>query len=88
MNRLTEEVQRLEEDVALYGAQRAAQEQETKAVKEALSEAVMELEVGTYVRMYVQYVSVCTHFTYVVRSLHMCKSPETAMTFTYTVPHF
>ncbi len=35
----------LEEQLALYDAQCRAQSQETRAIKEALSEAVMELEV-------------------------------------------
>ena len=45
VDRLTEEVQRAEEQVALYRAQCSAQSQDTQAVKEALSEAAMELEV-------------------------------------------
>ena len=35
-----------EEQIALYDAQYSAQAQETKAVKESLTEATMELEVG------------------------------------------
>ena len=45
VDRLTEEVQRAEEQVALYKAQCSTQSQDTQAVKEALSEAAMELEV-------------------------------------------
>lgn len=45
VDRLTEEVQRLEEQVALYKAQCTAQAQDSEAVKEALAEAAMELEV-------------------------------------------
>ena len=45
VDRLTEEVQRLEEQVALYKAQCTAQAQDSQAVKEALTEAAMELEV-------------------------------------------
>ena len=63
MDHLTEEVQRAEEQVALYKAQCAAQCQDSQAVKEALAEATMELEVSggggrgegvmldTYIRM-------------------------------------
>ena len=47
MDRLTEEVQRVEEQAALYKAQCAAQTQDSQAVKEALAEAAMELEVRT-----------------------------------------
>ena len=36
----------MDEQTALYGAQHKAQVQETKAVKEALTEASMELEVS------------------------------------------
>lgn len=45
MNWLTERILRLEDDVRLYSAQCVAQAQETKAVKESLAEATMELEV-------------------------------------------
>lgn len=44
VDRLTEEGQRLEEDVGLYKVQCTAQSQETREVKEALREAAMELE--------------------------------------------
>ena len=47
VDRLTEEVQRVEEQAALYKAQCAAQTQDSQAVKEALTEAAMELEVRT-----------------------------------------
>ena len=47
VDRLTEEVQRVEEQAALYKAQCAAQTQDSQAVKEALAEAAMELEVRT-----------------------------------------
>ena len=46
MNWLTERILRLEDDVRLFSAQCAAQAQETKAVKESLAEATMELEVS------------------------------------------
>ena len=45
LNWLTERILRLEDDVRLYSAQCVAQAQETKAVKESLAEATMELEV-------------------------------------------
>ena len=45
LNWLTERILRLEDDVRLYSAQCGAQAQETKAVKESLAEATMELEV-------------------------------------------
>lgn len=45
MNWLTERILRLEDDVRLYSVQCVAQAQETKAVKESLAEATMELEV-------------------------------------------
>ena len=48
VDRLTEEVQRLEEQVALYKAQCTAQAQDSQVVKEALAEAAMELEVRGY----------------------------------------
>ncbi|XP_065888442.1 coiled-coil domain-containing protein 40-like [Dysidea avara] len=44
LNWLTERILRLEDDVRLFSAQCAAQAQETKAVKESLAEATMELE--------------------------------------------
>lgn len=45
MDRLTSQVHSLDEQIALHDALCGAQAQETKALKEALSEASMELEV-------------------------------------------
>jgi len=45
LNWLTERILRLEDDVRLFSAQCVAQAQETKAVKESLAEATLELEV-------------------------------------------
>ncbi|XP_033121483.1 coiled-coil domain-containing protein 40-like [Anneissia japonica] len=44
VNRLTENVDKLREEIALHEAQCSAQAEETKAAKEALSEARMEIE--------------------------------------------
>jgi len=46
LNWLTERILRLEDDIRLFSAQCVAQAQETKAVKETLAEATMELEVA------------------------------------------
>ena len=46
LNWLTERILRLEDDVRLYGVQCVVQAQETKAIKESLAEATMELEVA------------------------------------------
>ena len=46
MDRLTSRIHDLEEQIGLYEMQYKAQVQETKAVKEALAEASMELEVS------------------------------------------
>lgn len=46
LDRLTSQIASLEEQIALYDAQYSAQCQETKAVKENLTEASLELEVG------------------------------------------
>ncbi len=45
LDHLTSRTHGLEEQLALYDAQCSAQTQETRAIKEALSEATMELEV-------------------------------------------
>ena len=45
MDQLTQHVQQLEEQISLNEAQCQAQAQETKAMKETLAEAAMELEV-------------------------------------------
>lgn len=45
MDRLVESVDKLREDIAITEAQITAQLEETKAAKEALSEASMEIEV-------------------------------------------
>ena len=45
MDRLVERVDKLREEIAMYEAQMAAQSMETKATKDALSEAHMEIEV-------------------------------------------
>ena len=46
VDRLTETVDKLREQIALYEAQCSAQSEETKAAKDALAEARMEIEVG------------------------------------------
>lgn len=48
VDRLVETVDKLKEDIAMFEAQIAAQTEETKAAKEALMEAHMEIEVGGY----------------------------------------
>ena len=45
MDRLVEQVDKLREAIALYDAQLTAQSEETRAAKEALMEARMEIEV-------------------------------------------
>ena len=45
LDKLTRQIATLEEGISLFNAQYAAQSQETKAVKESLAEASMELEV-------------------------------------------
>ena len=45
MEHLTSELHNLEEQLALTQAQSTAQAQETKAIKEILTDATMELEV-------------------------------------------
>ena len=45
MDRLVERVDKLKEEIAMFEAQIAAQTEETKAAKEALLEAHMEIEV-------------------------------------------
>lgn len=45
MDRLVEQVDKLREDIAITEAQLTAQLEETKAAREALSEASMEIEV-------------------------------------------
>ena len=49
LDHLTSKAHGLEEELALLEVQRSAQAQETKAVKEALSDATMELEVCVHV---------------------------------------
>lgn len=49
MDRLVEQVDKLREDIALTEAQLTAQLEETKAAREALSEASMEIEVRKYI---------------------------------------
>lgn len=46
LEKLTSTIYKAEEQLALYGAQCDAQTQETKAIKEAVSEASLELEVS------------------------------------------
>ena len=46
VDRLVEQVDKLREDIAITEAQLTAQLEETKAAKEALSEASMEIEVA------------------------------------------
>lgn len=45
LDQLTQRIQQLDEQIALYDAQCSVQAQETKAVREAVTEASMELEV-------------------------------------------
>lgn len=45
MDKLTSTIYKTEEQLSLYDAQCDAQTQQTKAVKEAVSEASLELEV-------------------------------------------
>ena len=45
MDRLVERVDKLREEISMYEAQMTAQSEETKATKDALGEAQMELEV-------------------------------------------
>ena len=45
VNRLTEEVQNLEEQVALYAAQTKVQTEESRSLKDAITESATELEV-------------------------------------------
>jgi len=45
VDRLVEQVDRLREEIAMYEAQLSAQSDETKAAKEALTEAYMEIDV-------------------------------------------
>ena len=45
LDRLTSQIASLEEQLALYDAQYSAQSQETRAVKNSLTEASLELEV-------------------------------------------
>ena len=52
LDRLTSQIASLEEQLALNDAQYSAQTQETKAVKENLTEANMELEVHVHTYMY------------------------------------
>jgi len=49
VDHLTSTIYKHEEQVAMYEAQYAAQARETKAVREAVTEATMELEVGVFV---------------------------------------
>lgn len=44
VNRLVERVDKLREDMAMYDAQLVAQTEETKAARDALNEAFMEIE--------------------------------------------
>lgn len=46
MDRLVERVDKLKEEIAMYEAQLTAQLEETKAAKEQLMEAHMEIEVS------------------------------------------
>ena len=46
VDRLVERVDKLKEEIAMYEAQLTAQLEETKAAKEALMEAHMEIEVN------------------------------------------
>jgi len=49
VDRLVERVDKLKEEIAMYEAQLTAQLEETKAAKEQLMEAHMEIEVGTFI---------------------------------------
>lgn len=70
MDHLTQEVQRAEEQVALYKAQCSAQSQDSAAVKEALAEATMELEVRRVERVGCGASDKCCHVpTYVAKTL-------------------
>ncbi len=51
VDRLTENVDKLREQISLYEAQFYAQGEETKAAKEALSEARLEIEVSSNQRV-------------------------------------
>ena len=53
MDMLVEKVDRLREAIAMYEAQLSAQTEETKATKETLSEAHMEINVS------INYIHVC-----------------------------
>ena len=46
VDRLTQTVDRLREEISMYEAQCLAQLEETKAAQQALSEAITEIEVG------------------------------------------
>lgn len=46
MDRLVERVDKLKEEIAMFEAQITAQTEETKAAKDALMEAHMEIEVS------------------------------------------
>jgi len=48
VDRLVERVDKLKEEIAMYEAQLTAQLEETKAAKEQLMEAHMEIEVQTW----------------------------------------
>ena len=48
MDRLVERVDKLREEIAVYEAQMSAQNTETAATKDALSEAHMEIEVYNF----------------------------------------
>lgn len=45
VDRLTQKVDRLHEEIAMYEAQTLAQEEETKTAQKTLAEAVTEIEV-------------------------------------------
>ena len=49
VDRLVERVDKLRQDIALFEAQIIAQTDETRAAKEALTEAHMEIEVYKYI---------------------------------------
>lgn len=53
---------RLEDDVRLYSVQCVAQAQETKAVKESLAEATMELEVAIFLVLTIMSLRACWCF--------------------------
>ena len=66
MDRLTSRIHDLEEQIAIFDIQHKAQAQETKAVKEVLTEASMELEASSSQYCYIVYYndihsSVLTH---------------------------